>query len=135
MILDRFENAHRYRNLGENFSIAIDYLIRTDVFSLPLGKFEINNQDVYGFVKETPLTHENLRWEAHRLYADIQLILGGAERISFIAFDNQPISESYNSENDILFYSEQNSGFDCMLSHGNFMVLLPGELHLSLIHI
>lgn len=129
MILDRLEHIHRYRSLGENFSKAIDYLVKTDVFSLPLGEIEIDGRDLYGFTKETLLTHENQRWEAHRLYADIQLILDGAERIAYTPFDNQPVSEAYNAEKDVLFYSESGSGLECSLGRGDFMVFMPGELH------
>ena len=129
MILDRLSHMERYRGLERNFSKAVSFLQRPDVFSLPLGEFEIDGRSVYGFVKETGLTRENIRWEAHEKYADIQIILGGAERIGFVPFSSQPVAEPYNAEKDIAFFLEAGTGVECTLRPGDFMIFLPGELH------
>jgi len=129
MILDQLSHIGRYRGLSENFSKAISFLQGTDVFALPLGTFEIDGRSVYGFVKETALTKENTRWEAHDKYADIQLILGGAERIGYVPYTSQPVEEPYSEEKDIAFFSEPGPGAESTLHPGDFMIFLPGELH------
>lgn len=129
MILDRLEHISRYTNLGENFSKAVSFLMQNDVFALPLESFEIDGRLVYGFAKETQLTKENPRWEAHQLYADIQLILGGAERMNYIPTDSQPMTVEYNPTKDVAYYEDPSEGLGCILKPGDFMVFLPGELH------
>lgn len=129
MIFDQIQRIERYRFLGEGFSKAIDFILQADVSSLPLGQYEIDGQSVYGFSKETLLEHENLRWEAHKVYADIQLVLDGAEKLAFLPFRNQPVAQSYDQAKDILFYSEADAGNLCTLYAGDFMIFMPGELH------
>ncbi len=129
MILDHLSHIERYHGLSENFLKAVAFLQNTDVFALPLGEFEIDGRSVYGFVKETALAKENTRWEAHEKYADIQLILGGAERIGYVPYTSQPVAEPYSEEKDIAFFSESGLGTECILHSGDFMIFLPGELH------
>lgn len=129
MIIDTLQNIARYRGLGENFAKAVDFLESADVFALPLGNFEIDGRAAYGFVTEKSLERENLRWEAHEVYADIQLNLGGAERIGWLPLAGQPTEAPYNPEKDIAFYTEPSKGLECRLHPGDFMIFLPGELH------
>lgn len=129
MIFDRLECIKRYRGLGEGFVKAADFLENADVFSLPLGEFEIDGRAVYGFVKETALERENLRWETHEQYVDIQILLGGAERIGYIPFSGQPVAVPYSAEKDVAFFAEPSKGLECALRPGDFVIFLPGELH------
>ena len=129
MIFDQIKNIASYHMLNENFRKAIDFLLKNDIYSLPIGKIEIDSKEVFGFVKETDLEAENLRWEAHKEYADIQIILGGGERIAYTPFSSQSISEPYDADKDVLFYSEADKGIEFTLGKGDFIALMPGELH------
>ena len=129
MIIDRLEHIEQYRGLGEGFAKAIEFLKNIDIFAAPLGEFEIDGRAVYGFAKETELTRENLRWEAHKKYADIQIILHGAERMGYTPYAGQPVAEPYNVQKDVLFFAENGRGLECTLGPGDFMIFLPGEPH------
>ena len=129
MIFDHIKNIGSYRGLSDQFNKAVDFLMSADMYALPVGEVDIHGREVYGFVKQTSLSAENLRWEAHAEYADIQIILDGGEKMAYIPLSNQPISQAYDSEKDVLFYHEPRQGIEFVLGKGEFMVFMPGELH------
>ncbi len=128
MVLDRLENMAAYRSLGDGFAKVIDYLKGLDVLRLPIGDFEVDGRAVYGFIKEKQLTKENERWEAHRRYADVQMILGGSERMGYQPYTGQTVSEPYNPDKDVEFFVGT-GGSELLLNPGDFAIFLPGELH------
>ncbi len=128
MVLDRLENMDAYRTLGDGFAKAIDYLKGIDVLQMPISEFTIDECAVYGFIKEKQLTKENEKWEVHRRYADIQLVLGGSERMGFQPYTNQPVSEPYNPDKDVELFVG-NVGSELILNPGDFAIFFPGELH------
>ena len=129
MVIDRLENIAAYAGLGENFAKAIAFLQKTDLSALPLERFELDGRELFGFVKQTELETENLRWEAHRKYADIQLIVAGAERIGFAPYSGEAETVPFSQEGDIGFYQFEGAGTDVTLNAGDFAIFLPGELH------
>ena len=125
MIIDRIENIGRYRNLGGAFAEAAAWLEKTDLKTLPCGRAEIAGERVFATLSENRLSKEETDFEAHRLYADIQLVLEGKERFLF------------GTEAEIL---PPNPGTDfcpCRVSRhigftlkpGEFAIFLPGEPH------
>lgn len=128
MIFDSITHIDRYRGLGEGFAKAIHYIQENNVFEMPLGEVLIDGRAVYCFAKETQLVSENTKWEAHERYADIQLILSGAERIAYVPFSGQPVQTPYDDGKDCIFY-EDGVGIEFTLRKGDFMIFLPGEPH------
>ena len=52
MIYDEIKNISRYRGISSNLDTAIDFLEKTDLKSLPLGKTEILDDKVFANVME-----------------------------------------------------------------------------------
>ncbi len=129
MIFDCVGNAWQYLNLSENFKAALEFLLRTDLNSLSVGDISIHGREVYAFVKDTKLDQENHRWEAHSRYADIQVVLEGAEAIWYHPFTHQEIESPYDALKDVMFYREMKPGICCTLYPKDFIILLPNELH------
>ena len=80
MIVDRLENIGHYACLGPNFAAAVRWLASADLCALEPGTYPIDGENVYATVADNRLERETPAFEAHHLYADIQLILGGEER-------------------------------------------------------
>ncbi len=128
MIADTLNNAAIYKKLGNHFEKAFDFLQQTDLNALPLGKHMIDGDNVYIILSEynTKLLSD-ARWEAHRVYADIQLLLAGDEKIGFAPLANMRVTEEYNPEKDILFL--MGCGDYVSLTPGSFAVFLPHDAH------
>ena len=80
MILDTVSRLSRYAALNPLFLRAAEYLRRSDLNLMADGRYEISGEDAF-----LTLTRSSLRLsteaslEAHRLYADIQIVLSGEE--------------------------------------------------------
>ena len=73
MILDTLDNLHKYASLNPLFPKAIEFLTTTDLASLPLGRNEIQGDEIFANVMEAqPRTKEEIPVEVHRQYIDIQ---------------------------------------------------------------
>jgi YhcH/YjgK/YiaL family protein len=128
MITDTLENAAIYKKLGKNFNKAFDFLYQTDLYSFPLGKHPVDGDNVFMIVSEyTTKLLSDARFEAHRVYADIQLLLAGEEKIGYAPVANMRVKEDYNPEKDILFLS--GCGEYTTISPGVFAVFFPHDAH------
>lgn len=82
MIYDMLNNISNYRGFSVWFDKAIDFLEQIDLNSLPLGKTEIFEDKVFANVMKAEAKNENeVDYEIHKKYMDIQIDLEGTERI------------------------------------------------------
>lgn len=128
MVCDSLENLGKYRGLGRNFGTAIDFLQKTDLSALPLGKTEIDGKRVIVHIQEAeshPLTAES--YELHHKYFDIQLDLSGTEEIAFSVSGTEPL-EAYREDADYQLV-RANTDVRCTLGPGRFAVCMVGEPH------
>ena len=127
MIVDSLKNAEKYSKLNKRFAVAFDYIKGTDLNKLPVGRTDIDGDNIYVSVSEYDTKLEG-QFEAHKMYADIQVIISGEERMDYSAADKAMLVTAYDNEKDISFlaaeyYSTVN------LSAGEFVIFLPGEPH------
>lgn len=82
MIICSFKDLPRYEALNPNFKKAFDWVMKTDLAKLELGKVEIDGEKVFALVQKykTQAVSEKF-FEAHRKYIDIQIIVNGAEKM------------------------------------------------------
>ncbi len=129
MIYDTLHNARLYEGLGPGFQRAFAYLTSNDLAALAPGRYDIDGNQVYLMIQEPELkAWDQGRWEAHRRYADIQLVLAGSERIGFCSVSSAPVETPYSPENDILFYQEM-PGNEALVRAGEMMILFPQDAH------
>ena len=130
MIVDRLENAHLYQELHPRFAQAFDYLRGVALDALPAGKQTIDGERLFALVNDyqtQPLAE--CRFESHRRYADIQLLVRGVERIGVVQLPSEAltITEPYVVERDIGFYS--GLGDLITLHAGTFTLFFPHDAH------
>ena len=100
MIYDNLKNAGRYRGMSEWLDIAIDFLEKTDLTNLPLGRTEIFVDKVFANVMEAQSLDETaVKFEIHKRYMDIQIDVEGTEIIQ-IGLDNGEVQDAYDEETD-----------------------------------
>lgn len=130
MIYDKIENASVYAGLSENFRKAIQFMLSRDFSGEPAGKYEIDGKEVYATIYDlTDLPAEKERYEYHRSYADIQLVLAGGERMLDTALANCAPMGEYNDQKDI-GYCTAGTGVELLFRAGDFAVFFPQDAHM-----
>lgn len=134
MILDRIENAAMYRGANARLAAALEYLARTDFSQVPNGKQELDGDRMYANVQRYQSRGmEEMVWEAHRKYFDVQYIVSGAEKMGHINLHDGLTSSSltvktpYDAADDAELYNAH--GHFVIVRAGNFAVFFPQDVH------
>jgi YhcH/YjgK/YiaL family protein len=128
MITDHLANAHRYTAIGPRFARAFEFLQHTDLGALDDGRYELEGGDLYALVQRyTSKRPAEGRWEAHRRFADLQLVVDGQERMGYGPIDRFSPGE-YEEAKDVEFLA--GDGDFVLLRPAEFVVLWPGEVHM-----
>jgi YhcH/YjgK/YiaL family protein len=115
---------------------AFEYLAGTDLAALPLGRTAIEGDDVYVTVTEAGTRPpEQVRFESHRRYIDIQLVVQGQEAIEVAPAASLTVVEPYDAAKDIEFYAVPESRRTIALRAGDFAVFAPGDGHRPSLHL
>jgi len=129
MIIDKIENAHIYKIIGERIRKSFEYIKSTDLKTLPTGKYEIDGDNIFALVSEYKTKPESEgKLEAHRKYIDVQYVISGEELMGFAPFGKQQILEPYKEENDIVFFTGDKSF--TKVSEGMFAIFFPEDVHM-----
>jgi len=128
MILDQFANAALYRTIHRRFDQAFHYLATTALMDLPSGKQTIQGDELFALVNDySTQPPDQCRFEAHRRYIDIQLMVRGIERIGVANLATMRVDEPYVAERDVAFFHGQ--GDLITLNEGTFAIFLPHDAH------
>ena len=142
MIIDKIENIEKYskapsplegRGEGAKLTLisakVIDFLQNLTP-ETPTGRYEIAD-GVYANVDEyEPKNYENCKFEAHKKYIDIQMVLSGEENLEYRCVDGLKISEEYDEKRDIMFFENPEEKSDYVhLTPFKFALIYPHEAH------
>ena len=115
---------------------AFESLARTDLAALPLGRTDIEGSDMFLTVSEAETrSPEQVRFEAHRRYIDIQLVVRGQESIGYAPVASLVTAEPYDATKDIEFFSVPQESATLALRAGDFAVFAPGDGHRPSLHL
>lgn len=130
MIFDSLENIGFYKGLSENYRKAVEFLQKEDLINLPVGKYEVDGKNVYVNVSEyETIAWEDAKFEAHKNYTDIQIILKGEEVMSYEPTQNLVPKTEYNPEKDVIFFNNDIRGLDLVVTAGHFAIFNPWDGH------
>jgi YhcH/YjgK/YiaL family protein len=115
---------------------AFEYLARTDLSALPLGRADIEGDDVYVMLSEAETKPPaQVKFEAHRRYIDIQLVVRGQELIGVAPVASLATAEPYDAAKDIEFFADPPGSAAVELRAGDFAVFTPGDGHRPSLHL
>ena len=129
MIKDSLNRIERYRGLSPRLDQAIDFLAAANLAALETGRHVIDGDRIYATAsgyQTRPLAEG--KWEAHRRYIDIQVIVAGQERIGCAASEHHAVTQPYSAELDVLFL-DVDQGDELLLGAGDFAVFWPEDAH------
>ncbi len=129
MVLDLLTYASRYAPLLPGLSDAFAFLQRPGTDLLPDGRYPIIGDRVFALVQ----TYDTQPFaggfpEAHRRYADVQVVTAGSEWFGYAPLSDQPIEQPYDAARDILFVRGDTLPY--RLTPGAFALFLPHDAHL-----
>lgn len=130
MILDTLENAGLYESINPRFKQAFDFLLNTNLVELPLGKIELDGSNLFiNVVEIAGKTADVARMETHNNYIDIQVPVGTAETMGWIAGNKlQQVTDPYNTDKDITFFADKATNF-IVVQPFEFAVFFPTDGH------
>lgn len=131
MITSTLAQLHWYKTISPNFEKAIDYALATDFSSLEPGKYSLEGENVMAIINDyTTKPAEECDPESHRDYADIQIMVAGAEKFGYLPLTNQEETTPYRPENDVAFYSIPTEDLNYItLRRGEFIIFFPSDIH------
>lgn len=126
MIVDTLENVDLYKNFHPNLYRGLQLIRDTDFSKYEPGTYKVDGDNLYFMVQEYNTKLINETPEAHKLYADIQYVIDGAELMGYAPL-NTAIEEIPSKPGDIYFYKCR---YDTVLLSGNrFFVAFPQDIH------
>ena len=126
MITDSIKNIKLYKEIPDAIS---EFLQKTDLISLSLGRHELTDGIYVNVMEYEPSVPE--KYEAHRKYADLQVVIQGKEQMKSALLPDNLSDEDYNSEGDYILFAKCDTGFATMEAvPGVFYYFAPQDAHM-----
>lgn len=128
MILTSLTNADLYATIHPRLAQGIAYLRSGDWQGKAPGTYVLDGDALSANIQQyDTIQPDEARWEAHRVYTDIQYVISGREGIAVGMLENfTPITE-YAPDKDILFFDGSGDVVD--LDAGMLTILFPHDVH------
>lgn len=135
MILSPLGTASPYEALSPSFATALRFCHDTDWAALPNGRHPILGDDVFALLQENHTKPaDQCRWEAHRTYADIQLVLAGTECMGVAPLSQCEPETAFDTAADLGFYRlVRPPAQRLIVPAGHLAIFLPTDVHMPLI--
>lgn len=130
MLTGNLNVVEKYDYLEEKFRKGYDFLRTADLKALPVGRVDIDGDDIYASVQEyTSLNADTCRFEAHNRYFDIQYVVEGEEQFGYAKRADLTEEVPYDETNDIVFFCEPEEAGTVLLKAGDCIVVAPEDAH------
>ena len=130
MIYDMLAQIGRYRGLHPRLDRAMDFIAKTDLSRLPLGKTEVDGDDVFvnHFGYDTCAQRADALFEDHTVYLDLHIVLDGRENVLLAPAQSLSLARCCEGEDACLYTGSEAARLP--LCPGLFLLVYPGEAHL-----
>lgn len=130
MILDSVKNSERYLSLNPRFEKVFDFLKQHDAWTLPVGRNEIDGDELFVNVSELDLKPvEEALSEVHDKYIDVQVVFGGEELFGWSERSAcRKAQGEFDLARDVQFFTDTPQTFYAV-REGQFTILFPEDAH------
>lgn len=130
MLTASLKVADKYDYLEEKFKKGYEFLRSADLKALPLGRVDIDGDELYASVQEyTTVEAATAKFEAHNQYFDIQYVVEGQELFGYAKRADLTEESPYNPKDDIVFFEEPAVSGGIFLKAGDCAVVAPEDAH------
>jgi biofilm protein TabA len=128
MIIERLANSAGIADLPPRVKQALDYLRRTDLTSLAIGRHDLDDGRLFALVQDyTTRAADQCVWEAHRKYIDVQYVVRGVERMGCAKIALSRELQPYDPARDVVLF-EPGSDY-VTVAAGMFAIFWPEDVH------
>lgn len=126
MIFDTIDKLGKYVAYDGRIALIEAFLTKNNAATLPLGNHSVGAGITANVSEYAP--GEGGKFEAHRVYTDLQYIVSGNEIIEVLPLTD--VRESQGYEPDIEFFATQASASNVLVMNaGTFAVFEPCDAH------
>lgn len=128
--VNRKEFAVSYFKNRERWDKAFDFLKKSDLQNMEAKRYDIDGDALYATVSEyITKNEEDVKFEAHRKYIDIQCVIKGSEQMSITPLSlKKDIITEYDPSKDVEFMTVgQFSSYEA--TPGKFFIFFPSDIH------
>jgi len=126
MIVDKVGNIIDYKCVQDN---VLDFIAKLNPDIEP-GRYVIDDNNYANVEEYLTKDIDDAKFESHREYIDIQILLNGKERIYYDYVKDLSSFGAYNDKRDIMFFEDPVKSSDYVtLGRGNFALIFPHEAH------
>ncbi len=133
MIMDNlYTTLADYGSISPKVARAIEWLKSNDIKALEPGQtITVDGDRISAQIQAyDSIAAEETRFEAHRRYIDIQIVLSGSETIYWAPLARTPkIRTAYNYDNDVVFFEDPEVSVALRLDAGDFAIFFPSDAH------
>ena len=132
MICGKLDGWRRITGI-EGLEAGLEFLEKTDLAALPLGKHEIAGEAVFALAMKAPARSlAEAKFESHREYLDIQFLLSGEEMIGLLPIGQLAEAAPYDAVKDLILYGTPARFHELRVPPGHFAVFFPEEGHMPM---
>ena len=134
MILGKIQDSQRIESLHPLFKSLFDYVKSHDLLHMPIGRIEIEGNDLFiNNSDATLVAEEKQAIEVHQQYIDVHIPLDKTERIGWKALSDMGTPRApFDKENDFALYDERPSTY-VEVKPGEFLIVYPEDGHAPII--
>ncbi len=126
--LERWKSDKDY--LPNIFQQVIAFLNSIDPQTIAAGTHLIQGKNIFANVEYGKgKALQERRFELHRHYADVQMLLAGHERQDYTTSAAGELLEDRLEKDDVAFYAVTGQVHSLKMHPGMFVIYFPGELH------
>ena len=116
-------------------SLVYSLIINGEIFSYNDGQYHLDGGCYMNIDSYTTKYRSNSKFEAHKKYIDVQLIVSGEEYIVVENAKNLIAIDEYDDNKDIVFFADNNKGTLFPLFKNDFLILESCDAHMPCIAI
>lgn len=120
---------YKYDFSAPAFQTAFAFLGRKDLAALPEGWVDLEHGVRASVQHYTTMPQEDLNFETHEKFFDIQYLIEGIELIGACTRVGLREKTPYHADNDTTFYEDPAVSGAVLLRGGDFVVLAPEDAH------
>lgn len=129
MILTTKHYLKRYYGLDRNLDIALDYILKENLTSLPLGCTHIAGDEIFvnHFKYESQQESEGFL-EGHKAFLDIHMVVTGREYLGYCDLSLVKALQPYDEKNDFYKYQGKIRNY-AYLDKNYLAITFPEDAH------
>ena len=117
----------------ERINKALEYLNSINLDELKLGKNVVNDWLYINVQEYMTKNLSECRFESHKKYVDIQMMINGIEAIDTSDIDKLELETEYNEESDVMFWKKKNNQMRTVITNKSYVILYPQNAHMPCI--